>query len=229
MKYVFFFVLVVLLVRVDFVLLQFDKMVDLFSGPRTADLVDANPTEVLVPFSEDQSIKQNPKRIFLSLLNNFRSDPSREIKELALSQLRRNPGIFSEKLDKELETEVFRLRDLLHTYNPEVASLLVDLGQLLEGENLSMLKRFTSLWMDINMESFLKAYSKSNDSQCLIATTFGDSVAAEEKNNVLYDRERALAQYISKEKADPVLKAFATSCQLVLNLHLSKIVPQPVQ
>ena len=225
MKYVIVFILVVLIVRIDFLLLQVDKLAAKFGGPKTST-DEVKPGEAVIPFSKDLSVKQNPKTIFLSLINNFRSNPIKEVKDLTLSQLQKNRTMFGPKLDPELETEIFRLRDLLHDSNPEAGSLLLELSHVLEGENLEMLKRFLSLWMDIKMEDFLKTYSKTKDTNCLIATTFGDSVVAEEKNNVLFDRERALADIISKDKTDPVVKVFATRCQLVLNLHLSKVVPK---
>ncbi len=227
MKYVAIFVLVVLLVRIDLLMVQADKLLGRFREAPPVDVEDVPPkTADVIPLSEDLSLRQTPKKTILSLINNFRSNPIKELRERVMAEVSRSKHVFGTKLDKDLETEVFRFRDYLYSYNNEVASFLVDLANSLEGENLELVKRFFSLWMDVNIEQFLKVYSYTRDSACTVATMFGDSVVEEEKTNILFDRERALAGYINKENADPRLKTLASTCQLVLNLHLAKVVPK---
>ena len=92
-----------------------------------------------------------------------------------------------------------------------------------------MVKKFFALWMDINMEQFLVAYSKTKDSNCIIATTFGDPIPENEKLNEYYEREDALKALLAKENINPVVEALAKNCLLVLGLEIAKIAPPDAQ
>ena len=226
MKYLAIIVLVILLVRVDVLLGLFDKLGEKFAA-RSPEIPATELTAPVdtIPLNKDQSFKQTPRQVFLALLEDFHADPQKEIRLKALDYFKNHPTIFTQKLDTDLEAAVFRWRDLLNLNEPELANFLIDLLNILQGENQIMVKRFFALWMDINMEHFLTAYSKTKDTNCLIATTFGDPIPEEERLNEYYDREDALKAFLAKENINPVEKTLATNCQLVLGLEISKIAP----
>jgi hypothetical protein len=136
--------------------------------------------------------------------------------------------MFNQKLDPQLENEIFRWRDLLNNNEPEAAKFMQDLMNILQGENLEMMKRFFSLWMDINMEHFLAAYSKTKDTNCSIATML-DNIPEEERLNEYVEREDALKAFVAKEKVDPIQKNLANNCLLVLQIEIAKFPPRPVE
>lgn len=229
MKYVVILLIVVVLVRIDVVLRLFDKASDKLSSkaPETQS-TDITSEREFVSMTQDQSLKQTPRQVFLALLEDFHSSPSKDIRERAMNQFKNYPTMFSQKLDADLETRVFHWRDLLNVNQPELVNFLLDLMNILQGENLEMVKRFFALWMEIDMNNFLTAYSSTRDTNCLIATTFGDPIPEEEKLNEYYDREKAIAAILTNEKLDPTLRTLATNCQLVLNLQISKMAPAPL-
>lgn len=226
MKYLVILVLVVVLVRIDVFLRLFDKMGEKLTGrqPETQS-TEVTPPRATISLTEDQTLKQSPRQIFLGLLENFRSDPLKSNREQALNYFKAHPTIFTQKLDTELEATIYRWRELMVNNEPEVGVFLNDLLNILQGENQLMVKRFFSIWMDINMENFLAAYSKTKDTNCTIATVFGDSIPEEEKLNEYRDREDALKTFVMKEGANPSYKALANNCLMVLNIEISKYNP----
>jgi hypothetical protein len=227
MKYVAIAIVALLMARADLFLGIVDRLLEK-SEPAPVE-VDASgiKTNELVPVGKDQSLKQTTKQTFIALLEDFHGNPIPEIHDRAMTIFKENPTMFSQKLDPELESEIFRWRDLLNNNEPEAVKFMLDLMNILQGENLEMMKRFFSLWMEINMEHFIAAYSKTRDVNCSIAKTFGDNIPEEEKINEYVEREDALKIIVAKEKLDPVQKNLATNCLLVLQIEIAKIAPKP--
>lgn len=221
-------VVVILLVRVDLLLKLFDKGMEKYNAPEqpTLPLVIEPPSEV-VSFNDDRNLKQSSRRKFLALMEDFHANPSKEVREKAIETLKADKKLLGPVLDSDFEASLFTWRDLLLQENPEVALFLLDLLSEVTGENQDAVKRFFSIMMDINLEQFIKFYSKSKDVNCTIASLLGDRIPEEEKLNELREREDSLAAYLTKENLAPNLKQFATSCQMVLNLFVSQQ-PAPV-
>lgn len=228
MKYLVVLIIVVVLVRIDVVLRLFDKASEKINSP-APETQTSDPTSVheVVSMSQDKTLKQTPRQVYLALLDDFHNNPTKEVRETAMAYFKSHPTMFNLTLDKELEMVVFRWRDLLNLNQPEVVNFLLDLLNVLQGENQEMIKRFFSLWMEIDMQNFLTAYSKTKDTNCMVATTFGDTIPEEEKLNEYIDREAAIAKILTNDKLDPTVRALATNCQLILNLQISKMAPPP--
>lgn len=171
MKYVLIAAIVILAVRVDYWLSLFDKASDSI-GPAQVEVDTSGITNnrEIVGINQDLALKQSPKETFLALLEDFHSSPSAQIREKAMMIFKANPTMFNQKLDPILEGHVFRWRELLNNNDPEAVNFILDLMTILQGENLFMMKRFFSLWMEINMEHFIAAYSRTKDTNCTIAT-----------------------------------------------------------
>ena len=227
MKYVLILVVVVLMIRIDWILKQFDSLRDRVSAPARTEVQtsEIQSNREIIPVSEDASLKQTPRMVFLALLDDFHSAPEKAVRERAMEYFKGHPTIFTTKLDQDLESTIFRWRDLLNNNEPELTPFLLDLLNILQGENLEMLKRFFSLWMEINMDHFLAAYSKTKDVNCMIVTTFGDNIPEEEKINEYVEREDALKKFVVKEGVNPVELALAKNCLLVLGLEIQKRAP----
>lgn len=225
MKYVLIFAIVILAVRADYWLSLFDKAGENFGQkPVEVDTSGITNNREIVGIKQDLSLKQSPKDTFLALLEDFHSSPSVAIREKAMIIFKENPVMFNQNLDTILEGHVFRWRDLLNNNDPEAVNFILDLMNILQGENLFMIKRFFSLWMEINMEHFLAAYSRTKDVNCTIATIFGDTIPEDEKLNEYYDREAALKAFLAKEKIELAQKTLATNCNLVLGIEIAKLV-----
>ncbi len=223
MKYVLILLAVVVLVRIDVFLNLFEKV-----ARRTERVEEVKPDELknernLISMKEDGSFKQTPRSILLSLFNEFGSSPSKEQRIKILATLEVGPTVFTEKLDSALESSVYQWRDLLISKNPETIQLLVDLQTLLKGENLVMVKKFHSLLLDEDIDTFFKTYTL-NDPSCSIVTLLGDNLSPEERMNVFYDREKLFNTFLAKETPDLREKRLATICQNVLRVHMDKVI-----
>lgn len=227
MKYVVIAIIALLMARADLFLGIVDRLLEKSEpAPVEVDTTEIKTNE-LVPVAQDGTLKQTPRETFIALLEDFHTNPIPEIHERAMVIFKENPTMFGQKLDQELESKIFLWRDHLNNNEPEAVKFMYDLLNILQGENLAMMRRFFSLWMDINMENFVAAYSKTKDSNCTIATTFGDAIPEEEKLNEYIEREDALKAFVLKEKIDPLQKTFASNCLLVLQIEISKIAPKP--
>ena len=230
MKYIAVLVIIIMFVRIDILLGLFDKATNSFEPtPPAIENSDSTLNREIIPISKDQNLKQTPREDFFALLEAFRISPEVSIREKAMSIFKDHPTMFNEKLDPTLESLIYRWREHLHNNEPETVNFLLDLLNILKGENLDMVKRFFSLWMEIDMEKFIAAYSKTRDSNCTIATTFGDRIPENEKINEFYDREDALKDLLKNEKMNLVHRALAKNCLLVLSLEISKMQPPQVQ
>ncbi len=227
MKYVAIVVVIIMFVRIDILLEMVDKARNSFEPtPPEIERADFSSNRELIPVSKDKSLQQTPREDFLALLEVFRITPDVSIRERAMEIFKNHPGIFNEKLDPNLESQIYRWREHLNNNEPETVNFLLDLMNILKGENLEMIKRFFALWMEIDMENFIAAYSRTKDSNCTIATTFGDRIPEEEKIKELYDREDALKSLLKNEKLNPTHRALANNCLLVLGIEFNKETPQ---
>jgi hypothetical protein len=227
MKYIAILSLVVAIVRIDFILGLFDKASqNMEPEPIEVDASDIRSDRETIPVNQDANLKQTPKGTFFALLEDFHTNPVPSIHERAMMILKDNPQMFTQKLDPELESQISRWRDLLNNNNQEAVKFMLSLLNTLQGENHEMMKRFFSLWMEIDMVNFLAAYSQTKDVNCTIAALFGDPIPEEEKINEYYERDDALNAFLAKENINPVHKALATNCLLVIGVEIAKIAPK---
>lgn len=225
MKYVWILVAVVILVRIDLVLKFFDKTAKQIDTQSAPDIQpsDVTPGSDLIPMASDPAIKSNPRQIFISMLNNFQAAPDSATKLETLEYLRAHPTLFSEKLDTELESAVYQMRNLIVQRDKETPQLLLEMMKMLKGENLEMIRRFFSFVIDVDMVEFLSLYSKSPDLNCMIIKYLGDPLPVEERFNELSERLVALENYLNSEKVSPVLKPYGDKCHMVLRLEVEKM------
>ncbi len=226
-KYVAIAAIVLLFARIDFILDLVDRAQQKLEN-RTPE-IEVSETKTdrdTIPVKDDEVLKRTPRQNILALLDDFQSSPAPELRVQTIALLRAHPKAFGVKLDRDLEARVFGLRDLLINNRPEVVNLLLELGPLLQGENLDLLTRFFALWMDIQMENFIAAYVRTKDVNCAIAPVFGDAIPEEEKLFEYYDREEALKAIVAKEKLDPAQKQLASNCLLQLGVVIQKLAPK---
>ncbi len=227
MKYVLIFALVVVIAQIDVVmkLVQkgtnaFNRQKDKISGPPPSEI--KRKTEV-VSYNDDPTLQMTPHAKVLSLMESFKLSPEPEVRAKIMEDMKVIPKMISTPLDKQMETRVFEWRDLLLHGNEQVLIFLVDLQNLLQGENQDMIRRFFSLLMDHDLDLFMKHYVKTKDVNCKIVTVFGDQIPEEEKINEYQARLDALTAFLSKENLDPAMKQFATNCQLFLKAHMDNL------
>jgi|GEM_PF-1505857 hypothetical protein len=226
MKYVLIIFGIAILLRLDFILGLFDKASEnLENETPVADISESKTDRTIISIDQDKMLSTSPRDTFFSFLDGFHASPEAELRIRAVNWLKEHPKLFNQTLDKELESKIYNWRDHLHNNNKEVVYFILDLMEILPGENQQILKNFFALWMEINMEHFIAAYSKTKDSNCSIATTFGEPIPDDEKLNDYYQRIDSLKLFLQKEKIEPVEKALATNCLLQLELYLQKLAP----
>lgn len=225
MKYLVILVVVILFTRIDYLLGLFDKASDRINNVPADVEVTGSVGKEVIPVSQDRNLQRTTRDTLFALLEDFKTSPVADIRNRSMEILAKNPTMFNEKLDKELESRVFQWREHLNNNEPEVVNFMLDLLNVLKGENQEMVRRFFSLWMDINMEHFIAAYSRTKDSNCTIATTFGENIPEEEKVNEYVERLEFLNAYLAKEKNDPAHKALATNCALQLKVTVDRLAP----
>lgn len=222
MKYLVILILVVLLVRIDWILRRFDLLSEKLTSKQTeVEPIPENSDREIVPLSKDKIFKQNPKQIFLGLLDDFQSSPSADVRQRAVAYLKEHPSLFMDTLDRELEAAIYQWRDLFILNNPEVSGFLLELSSILPGKNKLLIYRFFSLWMDINMEHFLAAYAKGADTNCNIAIVFGDEKSETEIKDSLLERAENLRKILENENMNPQIKQLATNCLLKIDLEIN--------
>jgi hypothetical protein len=228
MKYVLIIVVAAVILRIDFLVRTFDRARERFGGERpvmTAE--EASRKGDIVPMPDDPILKSSPRERFFLFMEYFKSSPG-EFRDKIVSELSTQPELFTEKLDPRLEGVIFSWRDLVSRDEKELPPLLLELMSKLKGENKEVIRRFFALIMDTQLETFLKFYSLSADASCLVGSVVADPVPELERYNILSERERALLAFIDREKVEPRLQEFARKCQVVVNLHLSKLsAPEP--
>lgn len=230
MKYALILVVIVLFTRIDYIMGLFDSASEkLGSNQGGAEVSETITPRELIPVNKDLTLQKSKKETFFALLEDFHVAPTAEIRNRAMEILKANPTMFTQTLDKGLENNIFQWRDLLNNNEPEVINFLNELLVTLQGENQTLIKRFYALWMDINMDHFLAAYSRTKDSACSIATMFGDKIPEEEIVNEYVERQDILTAFLAREKIDPIQKQLATNCSLQLKIYLDKIAPTTLE
>ncbi|MGE3609274.1 MAG: hypothetical protein AB7I27_06775 [Bacteriovoracaceae bacterium] len=225
MKYLLILFVVIFFVRIDFFLKLVDRASQKIQSNSNQKVSSSEiPNEVeFIPVSEDKLLKNSSRKKILSLIEDFHSNPIKEIREKTLNEFKTNRDIFSGKLDSELEGAIFRWRDLLIQNNSEVSTFLVDLHKVLIGENQEMIRRFLSILMDLNFDEFVPAYLNLNDPSCQIAKIFGDPIPPEDKLSEFKEREKSLMDYIADDKISSQHKDFANNCLLVVREEIAKL------
>lgn len=224
MKYIVILIVVVILVRIDVVMNLFDKTsqkIENSGSNQTINTSTETPTSELVPMNTDPALKVDPKKIFFSMMEDFRSAPVADLRDRAIETLRSSPTMFNEKLDPELEASIFRWKGLIVQRNKVAQSFILELMKSLKGENLEMMKRFLSYAIDADFADFVSFYSKTTDSNCMLITYLGDNLPDEEKFNELSERLKSIDAYIASDKAE--YKEYAQRCQLVLKLTVDRL------
>jgi hypothetical protein len=230
MKYIVILILVVLIARIDLFIGVFERATEKvrrLTSP-VSQPVEVESAPVIISMSEDQNLKQSPHRTLLMLLRDFKVNPDSSVRERIIDVLKTHNSVLGPSLDKDFESAVFGLRDLIYQREKELSLLLVDLMNHVKGDNLEMVKRFFSLMMDFNLESFLEAYSQTKDTNCMIAALHGDNLPKEEQMTEFAQRAEALNIYLTQNQA-PAFKALAQNCQLVLSVHMNKLKPSAAE
>lgn len=226
MKYVLILIVVAVMVRIDFVLEQIGslnrKIRESVDRPAPQAVVVESET-IAVPIAEDKALKQNPRGGFFLLVDQFLAAPNQDNKTRVIAYLKQNPKLFSEKLEKDLETKVYGLRNLFLQGNTEIYYLIQDLMGVLGGENIEMLKRFLSLGLDTNLTTFLKNYPKLKDTNCSIVIYIADPVSEDDKLNLYYERDGAFTEYLTQDKLELADRGFAIRCQQILKAQIEKM------
>jgi len=223
MKYVVILIVVVILVRIDVILRLFDKTATKYQNNSNEIKSDEDiPSSEIIPAGKELSAQSTPRKTFISILNDFSYVPDANFKNKAIELLRTHPTMFTDKLDRELESSLYRWRDLLVQRNKITHEFLMEMMKSLKGENLEMLKRFFSFAIDIDLAEFLALYSKSSDINCMIMVNLGDNLPIEEKYNELAERLKALDKFLLADREETI-KVYAQRCQMVLKLQVDKL------
>jgi hypothetical protein len=224
MKYILLLILIVLITRIDFWLdltgRTINKIFPSESVPVISESLTNNDT---VPLKEDMFAQSNSKEIFFSLLENFHGDPSADIRVQAIKVLKENPHIIKYPFDKELEAHVYKWRDLLSMNHKEIPLFIFDMMKILRDENKELLKRFLSLGIEINLRDFISSNYLGPDVNCSTIIAFGDPYSEDEKINLLFQRQKALNEFLGMESIDLSQKKFAKSCLVQLQIQLNKM------
>lgn len=224
LKYVLIFVAAIILIRIDIVVGLVERTIGLFRKEevqvRPEDLGDA--TEIV---RSEKNVTLTPRQKYLAFMDDFRVSPELVFREQAMELFKDHPQMFSEKLDKDLEARVYSWRDLSTQNAAELPLFLLDLNNILKGENKSIITRFFSVMMDLNFEMFISSYPRTKDTACAPATLIEEAVPAEEKFPELYERLSIIEEYLAKENLPADRKLYATICMNALKIYLEKEAP----
>ena len=224
MKYVWAIVIVILLVRIDSILKFIEKGVGRVNISTEDSASTANtPDKEIVPLTADLGQQNNPRLILFTLLSNFRTNPDKNNHDKIIEHITKYPELFSEKIDTTFEASIYSWRDLLIQRNIEAVDLLLNLMNILKGENQLMIQKFLTILMDEDIKTFLKAYMRTKDVGCNIASEIADNITDEEKYNELTERADRFDAYLSSDQVDQTSKQLGINCQTTLKVQLEKL------
>lgn len=228
-KYVLLIVLAVILIRIDIVIELVEKGVALVKSEEKTEPDDLGQPAVIV--RSDRNVNLTPREKYLAILSSFRVTPVLTFREQAMGLFRKHPQMFSDKLDKDLEAQIYAWRDLVVQNEAEVPLFLLDLNSILKGENLEIIRRFFSVILDLNVDMFINNYIRTKDGSCSVVTLLEAAVPPEERIPELYERQGILEDYIARENIPAEKRLYATTCLTALKLFLEKEAPpvQPVE
>jgi len=231
MKYILILFGAIMIARIDILIHGIESIFNKVEDKKNAKIVEntdlptAQPTEI-ISIKEDHTLKVTPRLEFFTLIEEFRLKPSNGLRNKIGTVIQKNPNLFTETIDRDLEAQIYKMADLIYNKSNEFALLLVDLVQNLKGENKEMIQKFFTVMMDSNINLFISSYSLTQDKNCIIGKSFGLKIPEDEILNELLERRDRLETYLNQPKIDPLLLQFAQNCLLVLNIELDKIQPK---
>lgn len=226
MKYVAIIAAVIFILRIDFILGLFDRAKEKVSSSTTKEeTINLSPSENLISVTDDKALKLTNKMKTIGLLQEFHSNPTEVVRSNIIATLKTSRDLLGEKLDKDLEASLYVNRDLLPQKNPQFLALLIDLMKILKGDNHLVVKKFFSLYADLDLKSFFSLYPFQLDSNCQVMGLIGDNLDVEEKVNLLMERSEQLASLLQKNPPDKNVAEYGKICEIVLSLELKKYEP----
>ncbi|MES2527828.1 MAG: hypothetical protein V4598_12110 [Bdellovibrionota bacterium] len=224
LKYVLIFVVAIVLIRIDVIIGLGEKAWMMVNSEKSQNNSnDLGDSPVIV--RSDKNVELTPRQKYIGFLDSFRVSPELVYREEAMTLFRAHPQMFTEKLDKDLEARIYSWRDLVVSNEPEVPSFLLDLFNILRGENKNIIPGFFSVVLDLNPEMFMTSYPRTKDTTCAPVTMIESAVPPEEKFPELYERMGLIEDYLKKENLAADKKLYATICFNTLKIYLEKEAP----
>lgn len=223
-KYVLLFVVAIILIRIDIVVGLAEKAISVFRKEEIQVRPDEFGEAPEIVRSE-KNVTLSPRQKYLAFMDDFRVSPEMVFRQQAMELFKEHPQMFTDKLDKDLEARVYSWRDLSVQNAPELPLFLLDLHNILRGENKNIITRFFSVVMDLNFEMFISSYPRTKETTCAPATLLEEAVPAEEKFPELYERLAIIEEYLAKEGIPADRKLYATICLNALKIYLDKEAP----
>jgi hypothetical protein len=222
MKYVLIFVAALLIIKIDTVIELGEKAwMTLKSEEDTPNRAD-DLGEAPVIVRSDTNVKLSPRQQYLNFLDNFRVSPELVFRQEAMELFKKHPTMFTDKLDKDLEARIYSWRDLVVQNSEELSLFLIDLSNILKGQNKEIIPHFFSVVMDLNVEMFMQNYPRTKDQTCAPVLLIEAAVPPEEKLPELYERMGILEEYLARENLPADKKLYANLCMNSLKIFLEK-------
>ncbi len=228
MRYVLIFALVIAVAKIDTLFDLYRKASSQVSKQKKKMDEPASTTTIkaendTVSYDKDPSLKVNPHDRVIALMESFKLNPEPEVRAKIMEDIKVVPKLLMPTLDLALETVIYSWRDLIQENHPETINFMMDLENLLTGENLDVIRRNFVFLLDRNAEAFVTRYSKSRDVSCKAGALFGEPVPEEEKINEFRVRETSLQTVLLKETLDPAVKTFTAICLNVVKTQILTI------
>ncbi len=223
-KYLLIFVFAIILIRID-VILTLSEKVWLIVRNETNQSTVADFGESPVIIRSDKNVELSPRQRYISFMDNFRASPDLIYREQAMNLFKAHPQIFAEKRDQDLEARIYSWRDLIVQNEAEVPLFLLDLFNILRGENKLIITQFFSVVLDLNAEMFMANYPRTKDATCAPVTMIEAAVPVEEKLPELYERVALIEEYLKREDLPADKKIYANLCLNTLKIYLEKEAP----
>lgn len=222
MKYVLIFVAALLIVKIDVVIELSEKAMMALKSEQEPQNRPDDLGEAPVIVRTNTTVKLTPRQQYLNFLDSFRVSPEFVFRQEAMELFKMHPQMFTEKHDKDLEARIYSWRDLVVQNEPELPLFLIDLSNILKGQNKDIIPHFFSVVMDLNVEMFMQHYPRTKDQTCAPVLLIEAAVPPEERLPELYERMGILEEYLTRENLPPDRKLYATLCMNSLKIYLDK-------
>lgn len=225
MKYILGIILVVILIRIDFIL-------DLFDSAR--DRVSVAPTPVLenesaesrpstIPMDKDRAVNTSDRENFFNVLGLFARAPDETYRLKAFEILREHPEILKGSGEEAFTQAIFSWRDLLEQESQELVLFLNDLLMVLSGAPRTTVATFYSQILDEKPGFFVRSLAFDADKACTIGILFSNPETLASKLERLQERYDALEKIFLADEFTPAEKRIANVCIETIRLERERL------
>ncbi len=230
MKYAIIIIAIILLVRWETIVKLVGKTEDLVAPDNTIYIEEPKETQTeIIPVTKDKTLEQSPDQKIVTLIEDFNRNPTAEIKNLIITDIKANPSYFGQEPHLGYISVMTKLISHIQQENLLVNNFLFEIWPFVKGSNLLVVKQLLALNFEENLNVLLDLLSKSGrDPSCSLAELIPETLSKEQSEQFLIERRNNLEKVTNDESKLPNVRTMAINCHRVVEIEILKINPPQV-